>query len=283
VLVYAALVFPVLVALAALALDGGNIYLQHQRMQTAADAAALAGARAVALGLTNAQVNSEVNSVATQNGATSVTWSYIVSSTGVQAQTALTFPAFFAGIVGYDTFAVQATGGSAYSVVTGIGNLLPMTIMCDDMSDDADPGFTYGVIYTLKDGDNDAPGNKGWLDWNGGNSNAPELADNIANPSNSGVWEIGDWIPGATGNKNSSAVRAALDGWIGQHVTIPLYDQVTGTGSNVQYRVCSFAEFIMTSHDNKEVHGMFVRNLERSSGSSGAAPDFGLRSVELVQ
>jgi hypothetical protein len=155
--------------------------------------------------------------------------------------------------------------------------------MCDDMSDDADPGFTYGVIYTLKDGANDAPGNKGWLDWNGGNSNAPELADNIANPSNSGVWEIGDWIPGATGNMNSSAVRAALDTWIGQHVTIPLYDQVTGNGSNAQYRICAFAEFIITSYSNNEVYGMFVRNLERSSVSGGTAPDFGVRTVALVQ
>jgi hypothetical protein len=283
VLVYAVLSFPVLLALACLALDGSNIYLQHQRMQIAADAAALAGARAVALELTNTQVNSEVNSLAAQNGSDSVTWSYIPSGKGVQTQTAITFPTFFAGILGYSTFGVQATASADVASVTSAGNLLPMTIMCDDMSNDTDPGFTYGVIYTLKDGANNAPGNKGWLDWNGGSSNAPELAANIANPSNSGVWEIGDWIPGATGNMNSSAVRQALDGWIGKPVTIPLYDMVTGNGSNVQYRVCSFAEFVMTSYDNREVRGMFVRALERGDTDAGNPPDFGVRSVGLAQ
>jgi hypothetical protein len=272
-----------LIALAGLTIDGSNLFVQQRRMQIAADAAVLAAVRAIAMGQTNTQINSEVTSLTTQNGADSATWSYIEAGQGAQVQTARTFPTYFAGALGFPTLAVTATASARVSVVTSAGNLLPMSTKCDDNSNDADPGFTYGVSYTLRDGDLTAPGNHGWLDWNGGNSNAPELADNIANPGNSGVWNIGDWIPGATGNKNSSAVRAALDTWIGKAVTIPLYDLVSGNGANAQYRVCTFAEFILTSYDNKSVTGTFIRNVERGGSSAGNPPDFGVRTVRLVQ
>jgi len=48
-LVLVALALVVLFGMAALALDGGNVYLQRRQMQTAADAAALAAARALCL------------------------------------------------------------------------------------------------------------------------------------------------------------------------------------------------------------------------------------------
>ena len=76
----------------------------------------------------------------------------------------------------------------------------------------------------------------------------------------------------------------ALDNWIasGTAVTIPLYDVVAGNGSNTRYKICGFAEFILTSRGNKSVHGKFQRSLTRG-GSVGTAPDYGVRDVRITQ
>jgi Flp pilus assembly protein TadG len=285
-LVYFALILPILMSMAGLAIDGSNLYAQAWRMQNAADAAVMSGVRAIALGQTTAQVSSIVNSLATANGATTVSWSYVENGKGIQVVARRTFPAYFAGILGYETFSVHATAGGDIFVPGSMGNLLPMTTMCDDMSNDADPGFTFGASYTFWNNDMTAPGNFGWLDWNGGSVGDSELADNIAHPSNSSVWKVGDWLNAGPGVKSSAAVKVALDKWIGKQVTIPLYDQVTGTGSGARYRVCSFAEFILQSYDfsssNKWVRGSFVRLVQRG-GSSGNPPDFGISNFRLIQ
>jgi Flp pilus assembly protein TadG len=286
-LVYVTLVFPVLLMLAGLAMDGSNLYVQQRRVQNAADSAALAGARAIALGQTNAQISNEVNDLVTANGATIVGWNYINQGKGIQVQAMRTFATFFAQVMGYETLTVQSSASAQFSAVTSGDNLLPMTMMCDDVDSDADSGFQYGATYTLWSNDMTQPGNFGWVDWNGTPVGTDELAANILNPSNSGSWAIGDWIPAGPGVRAALPVREALDTWIGQTVTIPLYDVVTGNGSNVQYRVCSFAEFILLEYNfsgsSKWVRGQFSRTVQRGGGAGGNPPDFGVRTVRLVQ
>jgi Flp pilus assembly protein TadG len=285
-MVYMALVLPVLIALAGLAIDGSNYFVQQRRMQTAADAAAVGGARILALGGTSTTVNGEVNSLATANGADSVSWTLIENGRGVQVQTTHIFPTYFAGILGYTSLTAHATASAHVFVPGSTDNLLPMATKCDDMSNDEDPAFTFGAVYTLWDNDMNAPGNFGWVDWNGGSVGTAELADNIAHPGNSGVWEVGQWIPAGPGVRNSSSVRTALNGWIGKAVTIPLYDRVTGNGANTRYQICSFAEFILEDYNfsgsNKWVRGTFIRKVIRG-GRVGNPPDFGVRDVRLIQ
>lgn len=285
-LVYVTLALPLLISLAALAIDGSNLYLQERRLQTATDAATLAGARILALGQTTAQLNNAVNNLALINGADSVSWNLTAGNQGVQVLTTHTFPSYFAGFLGYATFTTHATSSANYVTVNGMGNLLPMVTMCNDMDNDADPAFTYGATYTLWDKEMNAPGNFGWVNWDDHANGASELADNIAHPSNSGVWHVGDWLPGTTGTKSSSSVRQALDGWIGKAVTIPLYSAVTGNGSNTKYQICSFAQFILTGYEfsgkDKWVRGSFIRSVARG-GDPGNGPDFGVRDVRLVQ
>ncbi|MCX6049135.1 MAG: pilus assembly protein TadG-related protein [Chloroflexi bacterium] len=281
--IYVALALPVLLGFAALAIDGSNLYAQQGRMQTAADAAALAGAQRLAQGDTTTQVQSVVQTLATANGANSVSVSYLNSNTEVQVTAVHTFATFFAGVIGYPTFSVQATAKAHFAAVTSAGNLLPMTVMCDDMDTDADAGFTYGATYVLHDSAMTAPGNRGWLTWNGSPS-ASTLADNITHPSNSPVLKIGDWMNATTGTNNSSGVRSALDGWINKAVTIPLYNTVTGNGSNARYRVCAFAEFVLLSYANKTVTGKFIRSVAHDTSTSNSSPpDFGVRDVRMTQ
>ncbi|RME47936.1 MAG: hypothetical protein D6791_04590 [Chloroflexi bacterium] len=137
---------------------------------------------------------------------------------------------------------------------------------------------------TMWDSEKEAPGNFGWLDWNGGSHGVPELIDDIEDPSRSGEWKIGDWVPGRPGIKNGSGVRAAIDKWVGKHVTIPLYDEVTGNGSNTEYHICGFGEFIITDYDftgnSKWIKGQFIQYLKEPA-EIGPGPNYGLMSITL--
>jgi hypothetical protein len=265
-----------LLTVVALVIDGGYAYAQRRRMQTAADAAAVAGARISGLGGTTNQVDNAVNQYATANGAAVVSWSYLNGQKTVHVDTERTFDTFFAGVIGLWQMTASASAEASLDYLSGTDNLLPMIPEIAD--------FEIGQTYTLWNDDPDAPGNFGWLDWDGGSPSAPELAENIANPGNSGFWEIGDWVPGCPGNKASSQVRSALSGWIGQHVTIPFYDVVQGPGNNTTYRIAGFGEFVLEGFQltggNKRVWGHFIGWVEQGPGGG---PDQGLAGVRLTQ
>ena len=286
-LVYFALILPMLLSMAGLAIDGSNLYSQFWQMQMAADNAALAGARVVALGQNSAQVASKVQSLALANNATAVTWSYLAGNTGVTVTTTKTIAPYFAGVMGFDRLSVRATAAARFGTPASADNLLPMTIMCDDMSNDPDAGFTYGATYTFWNNDMTQPGNFGWVDWNGPPVGNSELAAAMANPGNSGVWHVNDWLPAGPGVQGTSAVQQALNNWLNKTVTIPLYSVVTGTGSSTRYKICTFAEFILTSYNfsgtPKWIKGTFVRTLRRGGDIGGNAPDFGVQSVRLTR
>jgi Flp pilus assembly protein TadG len=279
-IVFIALAFPVLLGFAALAIDGSNAYVQQQRMQVAADAAVFAGVRLLAMGnSTDKQIEAEAKRLAILNGADSITQPiYLKNKTEIQMTATRTFDTFFAGILGYDTMTVSASANAKFGTVSSTGNLLPMTFHCNDMGN-----YTFEAEYALHDTDKLAPGNVGWLTWDGSNS-ANVLAEAIANPNKSPTLKIGDLMEGVPGNKNSSAVRDALDSWINKIVTIPLYDQVTGNGSNTKYRVCGFAQFVLIRRENKTtVTGKFVRRILPGEELSNGGTDFGSRDVRLTQ
>ncbi len=271
-LVLYALALSALVAMLALGIDGGYAYAQRRRMQTAADSAALAGARALALGQGPGQIGLAVNQYATRNGATAFTWQYLAGNPGIRVTTRRTYDTFFAGFLGLSTMTAAATAEASLGYLSAASNLLPIAVHDDP--------FVYLQSYTLWDKNHDAPGAFGWLDWSppaGGNS---ELADAILNPSRSGLRRIGEWVNTQTGVSGSVAVRSALDTWINEHVTIPLYDQITGTGNNTRYHLSNFGEFVLTAYDfggpDKTITGYFVQ-----WGESG--PEGGTRGVRTVR
>ena len=147
-LVYLALVLLVLLGFAALAIDGSNVYLQRRRMQTAADAAALAGARSMALNKTNSQVSTEIQSLATTNGAEigTLNWGYISDNTGVQVTTQKTFDTYFARVLGFDDLTVSASSRAEYQPVKKIDKLFPMAVNCDCVEFGSEVTFENSVV-----------------------------------------------------------------------------------------------------------------------------------------
>jgi Flp pilus assembly protein TadG len=93
--------------------------------------------------------------------------------------------------------------------------------------------------------------------------------------------------PGAAFNDDK--IQDALDARIGDELLFPVYDAVRSNGANFQYRVIGWVGFVVTGFDSKGnkalVFGQFVRVIWEGilSESGGGSEDFGVRSVELVE
>lgn len=296
-LIIITVLFMALLGFAALAVDASYVYYNNQRMQIAADAAALAGARLIAHNAVEGDVHDEIHQLAFANGADSVEWTYFNSERGVHVTTSCTLESFFAGIFGYESFTVQAEAKAQVEAVLATGNLMPFTVVCMPWDGENNapnakdyeikcgdgPGFEYGVTYTLHEPTSKAPGNVGWLRWPGDRPSATDLEDNIRHPELSPTVRIGDWVDATTGVKSS--VFPEFERWLGKPVVIPIFDKVTGDGANVKYRVHAFAMFEITSYDkqDKTITGKFIRSLAHSDVSNGSGPDYGVSDIRLVQ
>jgi hypothetical protein len=142
VLVTVALALLVLVGIVALAVDGGNVYAERRKMQNAADAGALAGARALCLEHASTSV---VETTAQEyaiglNGAHGavVTISGPFTVTVVATETAQTF---FARAIGFPEVEVAARASAMCQGPAAGGGLWPLAVGEDVYSEDcvADP------------------------------------------------------------------------------------------------------------------------------------------------
>jgi Flp pilus assembly protein TadG len=271
-----------LMAMLALALDGGYAYAQRRRMQVAADAAAVGGARVLAFGGNTTQIESAIEQLVSANAADSFGWSLLNGNRTVEVTASLSFPTFFAGVLGRDQMTASATAQATLGYVSRVGGLFPMITEVQDFEPDRE--------YTLFADDLEAPGNFGWLDWDGPPVGNDELVENMRNPGRSGEWQIGTWVPGGPGVDSSIGVRDALEAWLNDHagedlhVTIPFYEEVRDTGSNTEYRIIGFGEFALTEYRltgaNKYVKGQFKK---WAKIGLGGGPDRGLISVTLTK
>ncbi len=116
-----------LLSMTALVIDGGYAYAQRRRMQNAADLAAMAGARAVGMGLSAYEVQQAISYYAQANGADTFSFYYIdqngqrvetlTSARGVHVEARRTFNTFLAAIVGINQMTATAEGeASLYGI-----------------------------------------------------------------------------------------------------------------------------------------------------------------------
>ena len=132
-LVIIAIAFFVLVAIAALLIDGGILYLNRRAAQTAADAAAMAGAHELCVNNgSTTDIQNVVNQYAiTENGATAVEDLTIdASDYSVSVTTRLEMPSFFASTMGYATNAVRATASAKCFPPGATEGVLPIAWTC---------------------------------------------------------------------------------------------------------------------------------------------------------
>jgi len=295
----------VLLLMAGLVVDGGNAFLNRREAQNTSDLAALAGTKVISDhytdgGRSDSQVNAAISEIASRNGcgagsATLCTWSatYIRPSgdsevqlgsvgsgsipTGAQGVlvTVNRQPqTFFLGLVDQDVWDIEAEAVALTARIVKLvppGQLLPIGI------DPPNIDFQPGGIYNLTQERHDAPGNFSFLSWDGDNS-APSLAYSLCNPDNE-AFTLPVWMDGDPGKSNSSGVRACINKWIADGTTmlIPLWDEVRGTGNNVEYHLTGIAAFVLTGYGQQAVDnltGRFVEyyQLPTIPGSYGGPP-----------
>lgn len=335
-IVIIAVALVVLLAFVALAIDAGNGYTAKRQAQNAADAAALAGARQIVLecakqglnpGPNEAEIRNRVTQMVEANSTGAAFHAYYVGTDGtrlsnneigtlgavpcncptrgqgVEVVASNSTTSFFAGLIGRPTLSVQATAKARYGTVKQVtSGLYPFTRRNDTFQ------FNQTVTLRFLDDADTAPGNFGWLTWDGQN-NTPALCQSLTPPGNSELYynpgtapdfndpdyndhaiDIGKWVQGAPGNKNAACVNQ----WLQWHIDnsaemiIPLYDDVVDQGSNVNYRIAGFAAFKVDSYDftgqNKSITGKFVRTVTNGDWATNitCAADPGVESVKLT-
>ncbi|MBI3732584.1 MAG: hypothetical protein HY259_03890 [Chloroflexi bacterium] len=322
-IVLIALMFAGLVAFVGLALDAGQVYQMRRQMQNAADAGSFAGGRELGLGGDQLAIYNQISqytigSNGVGNSADSFTAVFQPSGEAVTASNSpapdgdncvqvtsqRTFQTLIISFLGFNTLtasadatscsgSLQTLSAAAATSPSGTGPVLwPMVVFQQD--------FDYGATYNLWDNLPNAPGNFGFVDFNGGNNNRTELSDWLRNGYGGPYYNIlGNTcgglgttvtelsvpacLPGDTGVKSAVADDAASK--IGSDVTILVYDQAYGQGANTSYHVIGFAMFTVTAvnffGNPKAIQGTFKQ--WALVGQVGAStPNYGVTAVKLT-
>ena len=174
-----------------------------------------------------------------------------------------------------------------YAAVTTAGNLdgsvavraLTTTAEVHQPTFDGDMG---GLCEDDEGDTGETPCKLAWVDWDANDAaSTSELADDIANPSRSGLWSVGDTVAAGPEVEHVQAVANALDQWLDKPMTIVLYDN---GNQDDGYHICGFAKLTMTEYDFAALppwlQGEF--NISLAQGETDPdAEDHGLRGIRL--
>ena len=211
-------------------------------------------------------------------------------------------PTTLGRLAGISSIKATRQASAGLSVVGSMnGGAFPLTI-CDDqaraiMSRATSSPYPVEVIDVNKvwkadcSGKGGGSGNWGWLDC-GGNG-TPTLADAIVNGCGIDLTITGTpptiTVDGQPGNKiNAGPVRSALDTVKGQTFAFPVYDKVTGNGSNTQYRVVGFINLKFLDYDKDgNITVQYdsyspVGSLSTTCGIGGTCASFGSYAIGLT-
>jgi len=268
----------------ALAIDGSNTFLQRRQAQEAADAGAMAGAYALALGENAAAAAGAATEYATdRNTATSAD----ITVTGGQTVTIVarnSFPTFFGAVIGQRSLEVGARAGAKVAPVTAVREgVFPIAVNWNDLE--------YNTPYDLFAGA--GPGNFGWLGWIG-STDTDSLCASLTGEGNSETYtnpydssdhilSVGNMIPGSTGVANAACIQNALQTLIASEtpIIVPVWDQAQGSGDGLEYRLAGFAEFVVMDYQlpgQNRITGYFKRDVILGDGV-GTGSGFGVYRV----
>ncbi len=269
--VWVAILMVPLMVVAALSIDIGGMHADRQRLQTGADAAALAIAQQCANGAcgdTDATAQELADANEPLGGAVEAEVVELDTAAGyVEVETSADRDFWFAPVIGQDTGSQARLGAASWGYPTG-GGSLPLTFSwCEILH------FTGGSVIE------DPSGAMVGIDIGEGASdvvlynktNKPDLnfhpcgSDEVTNypggtaPSGGFGWLVeaagvactanetsaGGWFDSDTGNDHPDNCTAAqLTAMLGQTILIPIYDATNGeTGSNADYHIFGYIAF----------------------------------------
>ncbi len=266
----------------AMVIDGGQLYFESAKLQTAVDAAALAGARTLVQGVTAAE--QLAFSVAQQNGVNPAELTVTIDSTAGTVTASAVRTVFFglAKVLGFESAPVSATATAGSYSVSGVSGLAPLGVIWQD--------FVIGAQYDLKVGASGDTGNYGALALGGtGSSN---YRDNLKYGYNTMV-RVNDLLPTEPGNISGPTTEAINwllnecshgcvfdDHRVGctRILLVPIINGLPNGRGEVT--VLGFASFFMEEYlGDAFVRGRFIEyNVQGEVGPSG---DYGVKTVKL--
>jgi len=269
-----------LLGFTALAVDVGAVYAEKARLQTAADAAALAVAQDCARGACGDMLATATALVAANNGgATSRPPVLATNPTRVTVTGDKPVQHWFAPVIGIDSTAVSATATVAWGN-PGAGTAeLPLTFSWCDFSAQTGGGLPSGTaVRTIKftktsgtgctgPSHNVVPGGFAYLDTNPGRCQASSARGGKSYSS------TGNSVPSPC----SAADFAAL---VGHTVLLPLFDDSGLSGSNAWYHVYGYAAFKITGFF---LGGQFRTSPQPCSGNERCVAGYFTRFVDLSE
>lgn len=284
----------VLLGMAALVLDVGSWYRADRDTQSTADSAALAGAQA--LPDSTADASSLASSFASKNGGglESVNFS---SSYGPNDTIKVTVkkPAqgIFTRLFGVSSVNVGSKATARTALINSAKYVAPIVVKNTHpklLGTVGCPCFDPANVTTIPLGRNGAPGAFDLLNLDGsrGGTSSDILADWMLKGYD-GYLDIGQYYSDPGAKWDSSQLHDALDQRIGTTLLFPVYDDLVGTGANAQYHVIGWVGFHLLDYEARgssgSITGYFTEviwnGLQATSGS-GQPPNFGARSVQLV-
>lgn len=282
----------VLMAFASLAIDLGGAYSDRQQLQNGADAAALAIARSCQKGPCVNTADKYVKANKLDGVATGRVVGSMTSPVTVEASA--TRQNWFASVIGFPTTDVSARASAVWGYVSG-GVTFPLTFSwcafqqaTGGWDDENKPLPTTVVEINMVEhsctppAHNEVPGGFGWL--TGVNCSATVTA--------------GDWVMSDPGNDGSGSCKD-FDWSVLRYKTVyvPIFDEVSGTGSNAQYKIKGLAAFNITGYcfsndanwnlnkcpSERRVQGHFTDYLRGAGGYTidPNAAHFGFTQVQL--
>jgi hypothetical protein len=285
-----------LMGMAAMVLDAGSWFRAHRELQATADAAALAGAQALPDNTGDASSLASQYADKNTSGLTGKNISFetqTVDHDTIVVHVSKPAPGFFSKVFGIDSVqegatAKARTGGmqaAKYVAPIVVRNTHPM------LAGTGCPCFGPGNETTIPVGGTGAPGAFALLNLLG-QGNGTAGASDVADWMESGFDKylpIGGYYSDPGVKFNSDNVQDALNMRLGTEMLFPVYDSLSGQGSNAVYHIIGWVGFhldgIDKSGNNGSITGYFTQviwdGIQAATGGGGG-PNFGARTVQLV-
>jgi hypothetical protein len=282
-----------LLGMAALVLDVGSWYRADRHTQSAADAAALAGAEALPYDAANA--NTLAQQYVSKNGggdaSVNVSSSFGPNDT-ISVNLKRAAPGVFTRIFGLSSVNVGSKASARVDNPAQARWVAPIVVNKlhpDLMGKTSCPCFGSQNETTLPLGKTGAPGAFDLLNLDqskGGSS--PSILSQWIMKGYDGYLPIGGYFSDPGAKFDASQVQSALQARIGSVLLFPVYDTLTSQGANATYHVIGWVGFHLDSFvargNSGSLTGYFTQviwdGIQTESGSN--QPDFGARSVQLI-
>lgn len=281
----------VLLGAAAITLDVGVWYREQRQAQATADAAALAGAQALpanpSQALSLSQQYADTNGGGVLAGDITLRSDYEPNDT-VVVKVARTAPGFFSRLFSITSVTVRASAAARAGVPERVSGVAPIVVnkLHPLLSGPGCPCFHTETTLPLgKDG---APGAFGLVNLDpNANNGVPNLADWIQHGFD-GYLPLGPYDSDPGAKFDSDPLQNALSARLGTELLFPVYDTLTGGGSNAVYSVIGWVAFHLDSFDARGDSGSLTGYFSRviwdglQSNTNKHLPDFGVYSISLV-